>query len=111
MIVLCRIRSRYLLVVARWSSGGAFLDVAGQPWAIADMFWASRPVSIFLMMPLSLLAWAKASGQSNHLEPSSFLGLFRASSVVLGTYPEPVDPADYFPEVPVTREGSASART
>jgi uncharacterized membrane protein len=51
-----------LLVVAPLSSGGAVVDAAGKRWAIPDILWASRLVSIFLMMPLSLIAWDKASG-------------------------------------------------
>jgi putative membrane protein len=50
-----------LLVVAPLSLGGVFVDAAGKHWAIPDILWASRLVSIFLMMPLSLLAWVKAS--------------------------------------------------
>jgi uncharacterized membrane protein len=51
-----------LLVVAPPSLGGVFVDAAGKRWAIPDILWASRLVSIFLMMPLSLVAWVKASG-------------------------------------------------
>jgi putative membrane protein len=51
-----------LLVVAPSSSGGAFVDAAGKRWAIPDILWASRLVSIFLMVPLSLIAWVNASG-------------------------------------------------
>jgi hypothetical protein len=51
-----------LLVVAPLSLGGVFVDAAGKHWAIPDIRWASRLVSIFLMMPLSLIAWVKASG-------------------------------------------------
>jgi hypothetical protein len=38
------------------------VDAAGKHWAIPDILWASRLVSILLMMPLSLVAWVKASG-------------------------------------------------
>jgi hypothetical protein len=38
------------------------VDAAGKRWAIPDILWASRLVSIFLMMPLSLIAWDRASG-------------------------------------------------
>src|ERR1700686_3947049 len=51
-----------LLVVAPLSLGGVFVDAAGKHWAIPDILWASRLVSILLMMPLSLVAWVKASG-------------------------------------------------
>jgi putative membrane protein len=51
-----------LLVVAPLSLGGVFVDAAGKHWTIPDILWASRLVSIFLMMPLSLIAWVKASG-------------------------------------------------
>ena len=51
-----------LLVVAPLSLGGAFVDAAGKHWAIPDILWASRLVSIFLMLPLSLIAWVKAAG-------------------------------------------------
>jgi uncharacterized membrane protein len=50
-----------LLVVAPLSLGGVFVDAGGKHWAIPDILWASRLVSIFLMMPLSLIAWVKAS--------------------------------------------------
>jgi hypothetical protein len=42
--------------------GGNFVDAAGKQWAIPGILWASRLVSILLMMPLSLMAWVKASG-------------------------------------------------
>ena len=51
-----------LLVVAPSSLGSAFVDAAGKRWAIAGILWASRLVSILLMMPLSLIAWVRASG-------------------------------------------------
>jgi uncharacterized membrane protein len=51
-----------LLVVAPLSLGGVFVDAAGKHWAIPGILWASRLVSILLMMPLSLMAWVKASG-------------------------------------------------
>jgi hypothetical protein len=41
---------------------GHFVDAAGKQWAIPGILWASRFVSILLMMPLSLIAWIKASG-------------------------------------------------
>ena len=51
-----------LLVVAPLSLGGVFVDAAGKQWTIPGILWASRLVSILLMMPLSLMAWVKASG-------------------------------------------------
>jgi uncharacterized membrane protein len=51
-----------LLVVAPLSLGGVFVDAVGKHWAIPDILWASSLVSIFLMMPLSLMAWVKAFG-------------------------------------------------
>lgn len=57
-----------LLVVAPSSLGGVFVDAAGKRWMIPDILWASRLVSIFLMMPLSLIAWAKST---RPVEPSS----------------------------------------
>jgi uncharacterized membrane protein len=51
-----------LLVVAPSSLGGVFVDAAGKHWAIAGILRASRLASILLMMPLSLIAWIKASG-------------------------------------------------
>ncbi len=56
-----------LLVVAPLSLGAVFADAAGKRWLISDILWASRLVSIFLMMPLSLIAWVKAA---RAVEPS-----------------------------------------
>ena len=50
-----------LLVVAPLSLGAVFADAAGKRWLISDILWASRLVSIFLMMPLSLIAWVKTA--------------------------------------------------
>ena len=50
-----------LLVVTPLSMGSVFVDAAGERWAIPSILWVSRLVSIFLMMPLSLIAWVKAS--------------------------------------------------
>jgi uncharacterized membrane protein len=57
-----------LLVVAPLSLGGVFVDATGKRWAISDILWASRFVSILVMMPLSLIAWVRASGP---VEPRS----------------------------------------
>src|SRR4029077_12829322 len=51
-----------LLTLAPFSLGSVFVDAAGEHWAILDILWASRLVSLFLMMPLSLIAWIKTSG-------------------------------------------------
>jgi uncharacterized membrane protein len=64
-----------LLVVAPLSQGGVFVDAAGKHWAIPDILWASRLVSIFLMMPLSLIAWVKASGPVEPLSKQVSLGI------------------------------------
>ena len=50
-----------LLVVAPFSLGGVFMDAAGKRWMIPDILWASRLVSILLMLPLSLIAWVRAA--------------------------------------------------
>lgn len=50
-----------LLVVAPLSLGGVFVDTAGKRWMIPEILWASRLVSIFLMMPLALIAWVRAA--------------------------------------------------
>jgi hypothetical protein len=47
--------------VAPLSLGAVFVDGAGKRWMIPDILEASRLVSISLMMPLSLIAWVKAS--------------------------------------------------
>lgn len=50
-----------LLVVAPASLGAVFVDTAGKRWMIPAILWAARIVSIFLMMPLCLIAWVKAA--------------------------------------------------
>jgi putative membrane protein len=50
-----------LLVIAPASLGEIFVDAAGRRWLIGDILWASRLVSIFLMIPLGLIAWVRAS--------------------------------------------------
>lgn len=49
------------LVVAPASLGTVFVDHAGKHWMISGILWACRLVSIFLMIPLGLIAWLKAS--------------------------------------------------
>jgi uncharacterized membrane protein len=56
-----------LLVAVPVSLGGVFVDSAGKRWMIADILTASRLVSIFIMMPLALIAWVKAA---RRCEPS-----------------------------------------
>ena len=50
-----------LLVVAPLSAGGVFVDAAGKRWMISSILWVSRLVSVFLMAPLSVIAWFRAS--------------------------------------------------
>jgi len=46
-----------LLVFAPASLGGVFVDATGKRWMIQNILWTSRLISIFLMLPLSLIAW------------------------------------------------------
>lgn len=48
-----------LLVVAPASLGTVFVDPAGKHWMIAGILHASHLASIFLIIPLSLIAWVK----------------------------------------------------
>ena len=48
-----------LLMIAPSSLGNVFVDATGKRWMIANILWTSRLVSVFLMMPLSLIAWFK----------------------------------------------------
>ena len=50
-----------LLVIAPVSRGGVFMDAAGKHWTISSILWASRLVSMFLMIPPSVIAWVKSS--------------------------------------------------
>ncbi|HEY6371555.1 MAG TPA: carotenoid biosynthesis protein [Candidatus Sulfotelmatobacter sp.] len=50
-----------LLVIVPSPLDRVFVDTAGKRWLILDILWASRLVSVFLMMPLSLIAWVKAA--------------------------------------------------
>jgi uncharacterized membrane protein len=49
-----------LLVAAPASPGAFFVDASGRQWRIADVLWASRLVSIFVMLPFVLIGWARA---------------------------------------------------
>lgn len=61
-----------LLVVAPFSMGSVFVDAAGKHWTIPGILWSSRLVSIFLMMPLSLIAWVKGSGLDEPFSKQAF---------------------------------------
>jgi uncharacterized membrane protein len=50
-----------LLVTVPSSLGDVFVDATGKRWLIPSILWTSRLVSIFLMLPLSLIAWFKIS--------------------------------------------------
>jgi uncharacterized membrane protein len=52
-----------LLMIAPLSLGAVFVDATGKRWMISHILWASHLVSIFLMIPLSLIAWYKTSKQ------------------------------------------------
>jgi len=52
-----------LLMIAPSSLGGVFVDATGKRWMISHILWTSHLVSIFLMIPLSLIAWFKISKQ------------------------------------------------
>jgi len=52
-----------LFVIAPASLGQVFLDAGGTPWAISSILWMSRLISVFVMLPLSLFAWIRASRQ------------------------------------------------
>jgi uncharacterized membrane protein len=50
-----------LMVIAPPSLGGIFLDATGNRWTISNILWTSRLVSLFLMLPFTLIAWIKVS--------------------------------------------------
>ena len=52
-----------LLLTVPSSLGNVFVDATGKLWMISHILWTSHLVSIFLMMPLSLVAWLKVSKQ------------------------------------------------
>jgi hypothetical protein len=64
-----------LLVIPPVSLGGVFADAAGKHWMIPDVVLASRVVSIFLIMPLSLIAWVKASRSVKPISKQVSLGI------------------------------------
>lgn len=54
-----------LFVIAPASLGKVFIDAIGTRWTISNILWASRLISMFVMLPLSLFAWMRASRQIN----------------------------------------------
>jgi putative membrane protein len=50
-----------LFMIAPLSAGAVFVDATGKRWMIANILWTSRLVSVFLMLPLSLIAWFRVS--------------------------------------------------
>jgi len=52
-----------LLMIAPTSLRGDFVDATGKRWMISHILLTSHLVSIFLMIPLSLIAWFKISKQ------------------------------------------------
>jgi len=55
-----------LLMIAPSSLGTVFVDATGKRWMISNIFWTSRLVSVFLMMPFSLIAWLRVSTAEAH---------------------------------------------
>jgi hypothetical protein len=51
-----------LLIAVPASLNGVFVDGTGRSWVVPSILWASRLISIFLMMPLAVLAWIRAPG-------------------------------------------------
>ncbi|MFY9986408.1 MAG: carotenoid biosynthesis protein [Chthoniobacterales bacterium] len=51
-----------LLIAVPASLNGVFVDATGRSWIVSSILWASRLISIFLMMPLAVLAWIRAPG-------------------------------------------------
>jgi putative membrane protein len=50
-----------LFVMAPASLGEVFVDATGKHWLISSILWACRLISVLVMLPLSLLAWVRAS--------------------------------------------------
>ena len=57
-----------LLLTVPSSLGNVFVDATGKFWMISHILWTSHLVSIFLMIPLSLVAWFKIVN-STHRRP------------------------------------------
>jgi uncharacterized membrane protein len=55
-----------LLVVAPASMPRFIVDAAGRSWMVSGIVWASGLVSLFVMMPLVALAWARTSAPRAH---------------------------------------------
>lgn len=64
-----------LLVVAPSSLGSVFVDATGKPWVIQNILWTSRLISIFLMTPLSLIAWLRISKTTRTTREGNLLDL------------------------------------
>ena len=62
-----------LLVTAPSSLSPTIVDASGRHWLSSDILWASRLVSIFLMMPLGLFAWAGTSAAADAPIKGEFL--------------------------------------
>lgn len=58
-----------LFVIAPASLGDVFTDATGAHWAISSILWGSRLVSVFVMLPLSIVAWMRASRQNDPTAP------------------------------------------
>lgn len=64
-----------LLVVVPGFLGEVFVDASGRRWTYSSTLLASRLVSVFLMLPLSVLAWVKASrGSKPFMEQGAHAG-------------------------------------
>ncbi len=48
-----------LLVVVPAFLGDVFVDASGRRWTYSSILWASRLVSVFLMLPMSVFGWVK----------------------------------------------------
>jgi hypothetical protein len=48
-------------MIARLSPSGVFVDATGKRWMVSHILWTSHLISIFLMIPLSLIASFKIS--------------------------------------------------
>lgn len=64
-----------LLIAVPASVNNVFVDASGRPWMISDILWASRLISVFLMVPLAVLAWIKTSRFGDALLPRASLDI------------------------------------
>jgi putative membrane protein len=62
-----------LLIHVPASLGNVFVDATGRRWMISHILWTSHLISIFLMIPLSLIAWFKLSKQNSASKPKAEL--------------------------------------